>query len=154
MYKQPEYTCEFINLIHALLKEAVQKSVKNWSLYRNPQYASVPPPSIILVATVAAPVVIMSVSASAIMVTVAAPVALVLIVVPVVLHVTPRTGLVPVALASGAAVGVGRMMPVGAAVLLSRVSTWGRLPLLSLGEVQLLGLPHHVVHLQMEREDS
>lgn len=111
----------------------------------------------ILVATVATPVVVMSAATSAVVVTVAAPVALVVIV-----AVLMPTGawFIPVALMSATTVHLGLWMPIGGAIVPratpARVPTCRRLPLRRLGEaaIQLLKLlhlelPHHVVHHNM-----
>lgn len=159
MYKQPEYTCEFIffrRLSTNLWRTEVFTEILSMYL---------PSPSTIMVATVAAPVIMMSVSTSAVVVTVAAPVTLVVIVVPAVavLLMTARTWFVRIALASATTVHVGRVIPVGAVVVLpwaasARISTRRRLPRWRFGKatIQLLKLlhvelPHHVTHLQWRR---
>lgn len=68
----------------------------------------------------AAPVVMMSAATSAVVVTVATPVVLVVVAVPAVtvLLMTTRTWLICVALISAPAVYLGRLMPIGGAVVL------------------------------------
>lgn len=83
MYKQPEYTCEFINVIHDLFFfSKPSTNVLRTKVFKEILFTvSIPSPSIILVATVATLILMMPVAASAVMVTVAA---LMVIVVPAV----------------------------------------------------------------------
>lgn len=125
LYKQPEYTCEFINIMHDLLfcflsrypHKIVFKEKKS---LKKSQYVSVSSQSIILVATTATPIVMMSAATSAVMVTVATPVFLLMIAVPAVAVVlmTARTQFFCVALISAAAVHLGRRMLIGGVTVL------------------------------------
>lgn len=161
MYKHPEYTCESVKIIIFCELSSVWGEKKKKVFWQQLIHVLVASPSVILVATAAAPVIMMPAAAPAIIVTAAAPFVLMVIVVPALIVLLMTAGsFFWVSLISAAAVHLGGIVTIGGIIVLpgaafSRMSR-RLLPLKRLwkGAVYLLKLlhmelPHHVVHHDM-----